>query len=166
MRIIQFFAFCLFAGLLANSAGAQPTLLLSNESSGKTPSVSDNDLRRNSPSSRAEFAVRDNLIQNYSLDFISEDDPITSMTLSLDISNEARVDVTNCLSGLPQTHTGVCERVGNKIKIAIFSMSNQEIPAGTIGQLSVSGNAVLTIDENTVSLSTASADSVKAEVLQ
>ncbi|MFK7955124.1 MAG: hypothetical protein AB8B96_03440 [Lysobacterales bacterium] len=52
-----------------------------------------------------------------------------------------KMESSNCLSGLPSTHTGACNLSNGMLKVAVISTSNAVLTSGSIGSITISAPA-------------------------
>ncbi|MEB2314558.1 MAG: hypothetical protein OZ919_00485 [Xanthomonadaceae bacterium] len=65
------------------------------------------------------------------LDVVS-DGSTTALQIRLNVGEGQKVDLSNCVSGLPSTHTGVCAYKNGKVTILVHSDKNELLPAGVV----------------------------------
>lgn len=104
----------------------------------------------------------------YTIDFVS-DGSGTAMDFAIKIEGGARtrVDDTNCVAGLPSTHTGDChyQPKSGILKVVVFSPSNAPLNTGSIGSIRVVGAKNVSIDKDSLTVASPEGSRVSADVL-
>lgn len=74
---------------------------------------------------------------------IASDGAATALQLRLDVGDGLKVDLSDCVSGLPSTHTGVCAYKNGRVTVLVHSDKNEMLPAGivSIGSIKTSGGS-------------------------
>lgn len=72
---------------------------------------------------------------------VSSDGSATALQIRLDVGKGLEVDLSNCVSGLPSTHSGTCAYRNGRVTVLVYSDSNEMLPAGivSIGSIKTSG---------------------------
>ena len=77
---------------------------------------------------------------------IQTDGEVTAMNFLVALPKGLKgLNIDNCLSGLPSTHTGQCKasKDGRKVAVVVYSVSNKPLPAGlvSLGEINYSSGA-------------------------
>ncbi len=72
------------------------------------------------------------------LDFVN-DGQATSMQFDIDLNGMSPklINFDNCISGVSGSHQGGCNIVDGKLRVLVFSMANEPIPSGTLGNITL-----------------------------
>ena len=101
-----------------------------------------------------------------SFELLNEDN-VSALQFEIDLKGlgAGAVESRDCISGLPSSHTGGCNIVNGVLKVAIFSMTNEPLQTGTIGQIQLSAAVEGNLAIKNLLLGTGEGTEIKGEAL-
>lgn len=149
-------------GLIQNASADPALMLVGNKGNPEQGSGGFSHKREiGSQNSSGNFALTD---QEISIDFLDDGVEVTAITFEIAISENSVADLSNCVSNVPETHTAVCERNEDVIRLAVFSMANAPLETTSFGTIRVSNNSGPLKIQN-ASFADSNGNSVSADVL-
>lgn len=138
MKTSLLISLVIMLGYAANAI-ADPALMLSqeetNESGSKVGSISHN--HQLSKGLERDFS---GLNKKFAIEFLADKQEVAAVTFEIPVDSGAEVNLRNCISNVPKTHTAVCERNKDVIRVAVFSITNAPLRTATLGTIEVKNN--------------------------